>query len=251
MCRVLLSLFVVSAAVAPVQAHFHMLLPERASVKRGEAVTFSFLWGHPYEHQLFDASPPAQLRVVTPDGSKLDLLKTLERDPAQKKVNAYRLRFTPAERGDYVFTLNALPVFMEEDGEFLEDTVKVVVHAQAQKGWETTAGQTFEMLPLTRPYGLLPGTVFQAQALADGKPLGAALVEIERYNPAPPKELPADEFVTRTVRTDPNGVATCTLPEPGWWCITAQRQVGKKEHKGKEYPVRQRSTLWVFVDPEK
>jgi uncharacterized GH25 family protein len=50
------------------------------------------------------------------------------------------------------------------------------------------------------------------------------------------------------VRTDPNGVVTCTLPEAGWWCLTAQRAAGERKHEGKEYPVRERSTLWVHVD---
>jgi cobalt/nickel transport protein len=106
----------------------------------------------------------------------------------------------------------------------------------------------FEMIPLTRPYGLLPGMVFQAQAQFDKKPLAATLVEIERYNPTPPKTLPPDEHVTRAAKTDPNGVVTCTLPDSGWWCLTAQRDGGKKAREGKDHPLRQRTTLWVFVD---
>jgi len=74
------------------------------------------------------------------------------------------------------------------------------------------------------------------------------LVEIERYNAAPPKELPPDEHVTRSVKTDQGGVATFTLPEPGWWCVTAQRDGGFRERAAQRYPVRQRTTLWVHVD---
>jgi len=59
---------------------------------------------------------------------------------------------------------------MEEDGIYLEDTVKVVLHVQAQKGWDGRVDEgAFELLPLTRPYGLEPGLVFQARAmLPDG-----------------------------------------------------------------------------------
>jgi len=60
--------------------------------------------------------------------------------------------------------------------------------------------------------------------------------------------LPPDEQITRAVKTDPTGVATCTLTEPGWWSVTAHRDGGAREHGGKKYPVRQRATLWVFVD---
>src|SRR5262249_37429843 len=140
------------------------------------------------------------------------------------------------------------PIWMEDEQEFLKDNVKAVLHIQAQKGWDAPLGHDFEILPLTRPYGLQPGMAFQVQAVADSKPLAGALVEVERYNPTPPKELPADEHITRTARTDPNGTVICTLTEPGWWCITAQRPHGRLEHAGKEYPVRHRASLWVNVD---
>src|SRR5262249_55977711 len=157
--------------------------------------------------------------------------------------------FRPAERGDYVFALTTPPIWMEEEQEFFHDTVKVVLHVQAQKGWDAAVGQGFEMTPLTRPYGLQPGMVFQAQASLDGEPSARALVELARYNATPPKHLPADEHITRSVRADPNGVATCTLTEPGWWGITAQRETSEqREYKGKKYPVKQRATLWVYVD---
>jgi hypothetical protein len=74
------------------------------------------------------------------------------------------------------------------------------------------------------------------------------MVEVERYNARPPRLLPPDEHITRTARSDPNGVLTCTLTDPGWWCITAQRLGAERERDGKRYPVRQRATLWVFVD---
>src|SRR5205085_632150 len=128
------------------------------------------------------------------------------------------LRFTPEQRGDYVFVLTSPPIWMEEDQEFLQDAVRMVLHVQAQAGWDTPAERNFEMLPLTRPYGLQAGMVFQAQVThrrERGLRPARTLVEIERYNPAPPAVLPPDEFITRTARTDPNGVVTCTLTEPG------------------------------------
>lgn len=232
------------------QAHYHMLLPARASVQRDEAVLLTLQWGHPFEHQLFDMARPTSLHALAPDGQRLDLHKDLEKDPTRKTA-AFRVQFTPQQRGDYLLVLEAAPVWMEEDTEFLQDTVKVVLHVQAQKGWEVATGRGFELIPLTRPYGLSAGTVFQTQVQFDGKPLAGSLLEIERYNPVPPKVLPPEEQMTRTVRTDPNGVVTCSLPESGWWCITAQRLAGKKEHKGKDYPLRQRSTFWVYVDEKK
>jgi cobalt/nickel transport protein len=246
------SLVVLITLGATAQAHYNMVLPQTASAKRGEAVTLVYQWGHPFEHQLFDAPAPQRLVVIAPDGTTADLTAKVESisQPLAggKKAKAFQVRFTPDKRGDYVVVLATPPIWMAEDEEFLQDTVKVVVHVQAQKGWDGAAGQGLEMMPLTRPYGLQPGMVFQAQALAESKPLAGALVEIERYNAATPAKLPPDEHITRTAKTDPNGVVTATLTDPGWWCLTAQRAGGQKIHNGKMYPVKQRSTLWVFVD---
>jgi cobalt/nickel transport protein len=232
-------------------AHYHMLFPTSASARKGEAVAFLYQWGHPFEHQLFEALAPQSLMVLAPDGKATDLGKTLEKVTLAatdgKKVAGYRFQFTPEQRGDYVFVLTTPPIWMAEEEVFFQDTVKVVLHVQAQKGWDT-AGEGFELVPLTRPYGFEAGMVFQAQARRGGKPVAGSLVEVERYNTTPPKQLPPDEQITRSARTDPNGVVTTTLTESGWWSLTAQQDGGMREHDGKPYPVRLRSTHWVFVD---
>jgi cobalt/nickel transport protein len=240
-----LCLFAGSAA-----AHFNMLLPQSASAKKGEAVTIVYQWGHPFEHQLFDAPQPQSLIVLCPDGKRVELTDKLVRTAQKagaKEATAYQLLFTPEQRGDYVFVLRTPPIWMEEDGEFLEDTVKMVLHVQAQKGWDAVAADDFELTPLTRPYGLRPGMVFQVET-ANRQGRERMMVEIERYNPTPPKKLPADEHITRTVRLDRSGVATTTLSESGWWCLTAARPHGTRMREGKSYPLRQRATFWVSVD---
>jgi cobalt/nickel transport protein len=252
------ALAALAVMAAPSNAHFNMLLPQTMSAKKGEAVTLLHQWGHPFEHQLFDAPRPESLVVTGPDGGRTDLLSTLEKTTVPtgegKNVTAYRFRFTPESRGDYVFVLKTPPIWMKEEGEFFQDTVKVVLHVQAQKGWDASTGDNFEIVPLTRPYGLQPGMVFQAELTA--RPLGGQKavtpltrpVEIERYNDEPPNALPDDEQITRTARPDRNGVVTGTLTDAGWWCLTAARPGGTREHDGKDRPVLQRTTLWVFVD---
>jgi cobalt/nickel transport protein len=238
----------------PAWAHYHMLLPQSPAGARDKPVTFTVHWGHPFEHQLFDAGKPEGLVVLSPDRKTTDLLKKLTKatlkSPDGKDVTVYHFAFTPPRRGDFAFVLTTPPVWMEEEKEFYQDTVRVGLHVTTQNGWDNALGKGFELVPLTRPYGLQPGMVFQAQARLAGKPLPGVTVEVERYNPVSPKELPPDEHITRKVKADPNGVATCTLTESGWWCITAVRDGGVREHNGKKYPVRQRSTLWVYVDPK-
>ncbi len=259
--RVLLAVALGALLASTAGAHYNMLLPDKHSVKKGEAVTFTYQWGHPFEHQLFDAPKPVSLIALAPAGKKLDLVDKLEKValPGEKgkKVTGYRLQFAPEQRGDYVFLLKAPPLYLEEDEAYVEDTVKVVLHVQAQKGWSAASQPEFEWRPLTRPYGLEPGMVFQAEIFHASKRFAekeklvgyrGGLVEVERYNRAPPKVLPPEEHVTRTVRTDVNGVASATLTDAGWWCLTASRRVGRRDHKGKDVPLRQRCTFWVFVD---
>lgn len=244
-CSILVHFF---AFAAPASAHYTMLLPSTATAKKGETVKLTYQWGHPFEHQLFDAPRPHSLIVIAPDGRKSELTEQLEkstRPAGDKDAVVYQLRFTPQERGDFLFVLQTPPMWMEEDGVFLQDTAAFVLHVQAQKGWDARSGDDFDLLPLTRPYGLRAGMVFQAQ-IHGSKSSG--LVEIERYNARPPKMLPPEEHITRTVKPDPNGVITTTLTEPGWWCLTAARSHGTRMREGKSYPLRQRRTLWVFVD---
>jgi cobalt/nickel transport protein len=259
--RLALALASLLLSARAADAHFNMLLPDKHSIKKGETVTFTYQWGHPFEHQLFDAPKPESVVAIAPDGKKTDLTKTLEKTtiPAAegKKVVAYNFKFTPDERGDYVLALTTPSIWMAEDEEFFQDTVKVVLHVQAQRGWDATmGGDALEIVPVTRPYGLQAGMVFQAQAGTElkgmrgtyFKPWARTLVEIERYNATAPKKLPPDEHITRAAKTDPGGVVTSTLTESGWWCLTAQRKGGQQERDGKKYPVRKRATLWVYVD---
>ena len=226
------------------RAHYHILLPDKPAVKAGEAVTVTFQFGHPFEHQLFDTRPPKQLLVLAPDGTRTDLAGKLEKvalDGADgKKVTAYTAAFTPAKRGDHVVVAVTEPVQVEGEKLPLQDLVKVVVHVQTQNGWDRRAGSLpLEPLPLTRPYGLRPGIAFRAEFEDAGRPLAGLLVETERYNPTPPKVLPPDEQITGTARTDRSGAVTATLPDPGWWAVT-----GVRDADG----VRRRGTLWVYVD---
>src|SRR5438445_406898 len=154
-------LFAAVCAFAPAaQAHYNMLLPESASAKRGDTVAFTYQWGHPFEHQLFDAPSPKSVVVLAPDGKQSDLSSALEKTtiPAAdgKEVTASRVRFKVDLRDDYVILVSTQLIWMEEEQEHWQDTVKVVLHVQAQKGWDAALASAFELVPLTRPYGQMP-----------------------------------------------------------------------------------------------
>jgi uncharacterized GH25 family protein len=246
---------------SPVRAHYHMLLPDRHSVKSGDRVIVTYQFGHPFEHVLSDAEKPVRVVAFTPDRKSIDLVPTLEKVEVPgadgKKVVAYRFTFQPPGRGDFTLLVESPPVWMEDEKHFIHDVCRVVIHVETQKGWDLIHGRDdqFTAAPLTRPYGLRAGTVFQTQVHERGTRAAVShLVEIERFNATPPKALPPDEHITLSLKTDLAGVATCTLPDPGWWAITATRQLGlgkkpeTKERDSKSYPVVDRATLWVRVD---
>ena len=253
MFRFSLTMIAVCWIAQPGLAHYNMLLPETNSPKKGDKVGFVYQFGHPFEHELFDAPQPTRLEVRLPDGKIIDLTAKLEKFKKPggvdgKDVIAFRFDFTPEQRGDHWFILTAAPIWMEESKEFYQDVVQTVLHVQTQNGWTEVPGNPMRLVPLTRPYGILPGMVFRAKLV---QPLpGYKPVEIERYNPQRPKEIPPDELVTFTTLPDINGVIGCTLTEPGWWCITARAEFAGKRtltHDGNDYPVRPRVTLWLHV----
>jgi cobalt/nickel transport protein len=250
------------AAGAPAQAHYHILLPDRPSVKPGDKVTLTYVFGHPFEHDLFDTEKPARATVFAPDGKATDVLAGLQKVETNghddKRIGAYQFVFQPEGRGDYSIVFESPPIWMGDEKHFVRDTARVTIHVETQKGWDARLGEAnrFAVVPLTRPYGLRAGTVFQA-AVHPAESGGVShLVEVERFNPQPPRALPPDEHITLGLKTDPLGTATCTLPDPGWWGITAVRRHAAeakpptRERDGKAYPVVERATLWVLVDDQ-
>ena len=248
------------AAAAPTHGHYHILLPDRHSVKVGDEVTLTYVFGHPFEYALFDTEKPAKATVFAPDGKATNVLAQVEKaDTAGhegRRIAAYRYRFKPAGRGDHTILFESPPVWMADEKHFIRDTARVTIHVETQKGWDSRVGDAtqFAVVPLTRPYGLRPGMAFRA-AVHPGEAAGVShLVEVERFNPEPPAALPPDEHVTLALKTDQLGTATTTLPDAGWWGVTAIRRhpaeakLPTRERDGKAYPLVERATLWVLVE---
>ena len=235
-------------------AQSHILLLDKSSVAADQVVTCSLRFGRPFAHQMLPVQRPTHAAVRLPDGTSADLLPKLDRvennTPDGASITSFEWKYTPTQRGDYTFIVRTAPIWIAEQNIFVEDTVKVTLHVQDQIDWDVPAGMPLELVPLTRPYGLRAGFTFQAMVVSgrDAAPLPRTLVEIERFNSAPPKELPPVEHMVRTVRTDPAGVATATLPESGWWGLTAVTDGGERERAGRNYPVKRRSTFWIYVD---
>lgn len=252
----IIGLILCSAGMA--SAHFTMVLPsdDEASVfdvtsedfiaSLGEEKTVYIIWGHPYEHILFDLEPAPTVSVYKPDGSVEELEISQITVPGQDEEGndgefvAYKASFTVDQMGD---TIVAVKYVSEEEG--LIDYTKAIIHCgeEVWEGWDTAVGQETEVVPYVRPYGMEEGFVFSGKALYEGEALADSIVEVEKYHTLEAgREIVADAedlfpydapmVFTRQVKSDANGYFAYTLDEPGIWYIGAT-----KENEG-EYSVR-------------
>jgi len=249
-------------APLPVLAHYHTYWPQVPGCygKPGEAVTWHYFWGHPFEMIIYD-SPGPEFFVRTPDGKKEEVKVkeiTLKDQESGKDRKALALEYKPAGPGDYYLCLEGPAIFIPEEKVFWQDYVKGIWHVMAEKGWSKPVGLDVEIVPLTRPYGWPAGSVFKVQALFKGKPLKGALAEVEKFNAAfvTKEQLPKDRhgeentpLITRALKTDSQGYLTFTLDSPGWWIVGVAHEDGKKKEGGKPYPVEKRGCLWIYVEP--
>ena len=64
----------------------------------------------------------------------------------------------------------------------------------------------------------------------------------------PPRELPPDEQITAHAENRSEWRADLHADRRRLVVHHDGREAGVKDHDGKNFPVRQRSTLWVYVD---
>lgn len=227
------------AFAAPVAAHFTMLLPgddmavtaDDYIATLGETKTVTILWGHPYEHQLFECPDALEVQLRNPDGTVTALTPF---ETTVEGTKAYSVSFTVEKLGDYIVAAR----LVEEDHGLIDYT-KTVIHCgeEAWMGWDAVVGQEVEIIPYTRPYGLEEGFVFTGKAiLSDGTPLAGATVEVEVYHTKSvgdevvaeaEERFPEDPpmMFTRVTTTNSLGEFSYTLDEPGIWFIGATKEI--------------------------
>lgn len=254
----LLVLLAVGAVTRSATAQVHMILIDPPSVKPGEKVTVTCVCGKPFTGERVNAEKPQEATAYPPTTvlNTVDLLPRLEKitvtGAGMNSTTGYRCEFVPPEPGDYVLAFAFPPLWLEHEERFLQDAVRVVLHVHKESGWTNNPTGPVAFVPMTRPYGLRERAFFQAR-LVHEKPERRHLVELEQYSPEPPAELPDPEFITLRFLTDDRGVASCTLPEPGWWVLSAEQSelpmtIPPQLQRGdRMYPVNQRAILLVFV----
>lgn len=234
-------------AAASAGAHYPLLIGDRSPVMgpQGGSIDFTYGLGELHERVYADARKPDWVRAYTFDGMTLDLTNRLKSEGAIS-----RLRYESKRIGDTWVVAHVPMSWSEHDEAFAETTVRTVVHQGLSRGWETPLGLPLEIVLLNQPYGLLPGDTIRFEVLRDGEPLADAKVYAEKYyDPPMKKPYPSEVLMTRTARTDRNGIAMISLHSPGWWVLFALHELDERSEGGKSGPASLQDAVWIYVDP--
>jgi len=234
------------------QAHFQMIIPSDDMVKQKESrkLNLDVMFWHPFEGFGMNMTAPAQFGVMI-SGKKNDLMKSLKSvkfaDVDGDKFDGYKATYMLRKPGDHTFYIEPKPYWEASEEAFIVHYTKVVVNGFGlEEGWDDEVGLKTEIVPLTRPYGLYTGNVFQGIVKVKGKPAPFSDVEVEYYNKDGKLKADADPMITQVVKTDANGVFTYAMPKAGWWTFAAlNTDENTMTHEGKEYPVEIGAVMWV------
>ena len=101
-------------------------------------------------------------------------------------------------------------------------------------------------MPLSKPFGLYAGNVFQGIVKVDRNPVPYAEVEVEHYNKDGRHTAPTDYMVCQTIKADMNGVFTYAAPKAGWWGFAAlNTSDARKEYQGEGKDIELGAVLWI------
>jgi len=231
------------------RAHFQGLIPSDDMVTKSDSKTISLdvAFFHPFEGHYMDMAKPAKFGVLV-RGKKIDLLETLK----EKKIgefSTWHANYRVRAPGDHIFYVEPKPYWEPAEDCFIVHYAKVVVNSLGvEDGWDEELGLKREIVPLTRPYGLWTGNVFQGMVKVNGKPAPGTEVEVEYYNRDGTIKAPAGPMITQVIKADPSGVFTYAMPKAGWWAFAAlTTDESKIKHTGQEKAVEIGAVLWVRV----
>ena len=232
-------------------AHFGMVIPSDSMVMQGDKKSISVVlsFSHPFEGAGMELVKPRVFDVMA-NGKKQSLLGDLKETKVMGH-NAWQVDYAIKRPGVYMFYMVPTPYWEPAEDCFIVHYTKTVVTAFGDdEGWDREIGLKTEIVPLSKPFGLYAGNVFQGIVKLDGKTVPFAEVEIEYFNQGSKAEVPTEYMITQTIKADKNGVFTYAAPKAGWWGFAALNTSDEKmKHKGQEKDVELGAVIWVkFLD---
>lgn len=234
---------VITFSVGSAMAHYGMLIPSDSMVMQNDnrTVNLTLSFSHPFEGEGMELIKPAVCGVMA-NGKKVNLLKKLQKKRVMGHT-AWETSYTIKRPGVYMFYMEPKPYWEPAENCYIIHYTKTVVTAFGDdEGWDQEIGLKTEIVPLSKPYGLYAGNVFQGIVKLDGKPVPLCEVEVEYYNKDGKAQAPTDYMVTQTIKADINGVFTYAAPKAGWWGFAALN-TSEEKIKGKDVEIG--AVLWV------
>ena len=213
----------------------------------------------PFQHEGLSMDMPQLFAVLhydknTPEkdgyliGERKDLLGDIEQIMYLNQ-KAWGANVALPKPGLYQFIIESRPWWDEENKRFIQHLVKTVLPVYGvERGWDQFAGQVFEILPLTRPFGLSSPNMFTGQALLQGVPIKNTIVTMNRIN-IEDITAPTPWHEEMIAKTDNDGKFSFIVNAPGWWCCTAKIAGDPlKGPDGNPAPRELGASFWFYVD---
>ena len=235
--------------------------PAAAPEKRAEAEEVDILLSlmRPFLHEGVAVDMPQLFAVLrhdadsaTPEGGPVPERRDLLGDVEEIRYldqKAWGANVALDKPGLYQFIMEGRPWWDEERQTFLRHQAKVTLPVHGvERGWNEAAGQSFEIVPLVRPFGLQAPALFSGRVLLDGKPLADAPVRMVRINAdGASSRGPWHEDVAAI--SNAAGEFAFVLAQPGWWCCEALTAGAPlKGPDGELKPVERAALFWLFVE---
>jgi len=241
-------LFTLSCILAgPASAHFAMVIPSDSMVMQedNKTVNVTLSFSHPFERVGMELVTPEDFGVMA-NGKKNNLLSSLTKTQAMGHA-AWKVDYRIKRPGIYMFYMEPKPYWEPAEDCFIIHYTKTVVTAFGDdEGWDKEIGLETEIVPLSKPFGLYAGNVFQGIVKLNGRAVPYAEVEVEYYNKDGKLKAPTDYMVTQTIKADQNGVFTYAAPKAGWWGFAALSASDKKiKFNSEDKDIEIGAVIWV------
>ncbi|MFH1803632.1 MAG: DUF4198 domain-containing protein [Pseudomonadota bacterium] len=237
-------------AASPATAHFQTLYPSSNIVdpSTGRDVRFDLSLTHPgTQGPAMEMAFPAKFGYML-DGKTTNLLDQLTPKTVDGQ-SAFSAEISIKRPGGYVFYVEPAPYYESAEEKYIVLYTKTVIDAfGAGDNWDAMIGFPVEIDPLTRPYGLWTGNLFQGVVRHNGEAVPFAEIEVEFANDGS-VSLPGDSFATQIVKADGNGVFSYAMPHAGWWGFAALIEDGtlKSPDGQSDLPVERGGVIWVHT----
>lgn len=231
-------------------AHFGMLIPSDNMVMQADdrTVNLELSFSHPMKMAGMELVKPKEFGVVI-NGQKKNLLDSLVETTVMEHT-AWKSDFKIKRPGIYTFYMEPTPYWESAEDCFIVHYTKTVVAAFGDdEGWDQELGLKTEIVPLSKPFGLYAGNVFQGIVKLNGKTVPFAEVEVEYYNKDHNATAPTDYMITQTIKADADGLFTYAVPQAGWWGFAALNQADfTLKQNGQDKEVELGAVLWVHFE---